>query len=70
MKLYTVREVAELLGFSRMSVWLWVRFGELKAEKVGERFIISQKNFIKFINKTDKISSFDKNEVKKKLIGL
>ena len=50
MKLYTVREVAELLGFSRMSVWLWVRFGELKAEKVGERFIISQKNFIKFIN--------------------
>ena len=69
MKLFTVREVAEILKFSRMSIWLWIRFGELKADKVGDRYVISKKDLLEFIEGTKKLSPYFKSEIKKRLMS-
>jgi excisionase family DNA binding protein len=34
-KLYTIHEVARLLGLSYITVWSWIRKGKLKAVKLG-----------------------------------
>jgi excisionase family DNA binding protein len=34
-RLYTIREVARLLGLSYITVWQWIRKGKLKAVKLG-----------------------------------
>jgi excisionase family DNA binding protein len=34
-KLYTLHEVARLLGLSYITVWQWVKKGKVKAFKIG-----------------------------------
>jgi excisionase family DNA binding protein len=41
---YTIRELAELLGISRISVFKRVRQGSIKGQKLGRNFIILKKD--------------------------
>jgi excisionase family DNA binding protein len=34
-KLYTIHEVAKLLGFSYITIWSWIKKGKVKAIKLG-----------------------------------
>ncbi len=47
-KMYTVREVMNLLKCSRPSVYNYLRSGELKAVKIGSCWKISEKNLQDF----------------------
>lgn len=39
-KLYSTKEVAELLGISRQAISQKIKNGELKAEKIGRNYVI------------------------------
>lgn len=41
---YTIRELAKLLGISRVSVFKRVRNGSIKGQKMGYNFIIFKKD--------------------------
>ncbi len=43
-KIYTVKEVADLLGISRITVFRWIKSGKLKANMVGGSYVISVEN--------------------------
>lgn len=47
---YTVEQVAEQLGVSVRTIREYVRDGKIKAVKVGNKYIISEDNFRKFVN--------------------
>lgn len=38
---FSLKEAAELLGVSRITVFRWVKSGKLKATKVGRSFVVS-----------------------------
>lgn len=40
--MYTVTEVAKMLGFTRQTVLLWIKKGKLKAVKVDKEYRISE----------------------------
>jgi excisionase family DNA binding protein len=40
-KMYSVKEVADLLGVSRVTVFRWIKSGKLKATMVGGAFVVS-----------------------------
>ena len=42
---YTVREVADLLGLSLGSTYTLVRLGEIPARQLGQRWVIGKKAF-------------------------
>lgn len=46
-KMSTV-DVAELMGVKRSTVWLWIRNGALKAEKIGHFIAIDPKDVESF----------------------
>jgi excisionase family DNA binding protein len=41
---YTVKELAELLGISRISVFKRVRQGSIKGQKMGRNFVIFKRD--------------------------
>lgn len=41
---YTIAELAELLGISRISVFKRVRQGSIKGQKLGRNFIVLKKD--------------------------
>lgn len=43
-KYYTVQELADLLGISRIAVFNRIKRGTLIAEKVGRNYVISREN--------------------------
>lgn len=43
-KLLSTAEVAKLLGISRIAVFKKIKSGEIKSEKVGRNFVISQED--------------------------
>lgn len=47
---YTTEEIADFLGVNVRTVREAIQKGELKAVKVGKRFMISEDNYNKFIN--------------------
>ena len=58
---YTVKELADLLGISRISVFKRVKQGSIKGQRLGRNFIIFKKdanlkNLFKVV-KTNKIPS-------------
>jgi len=69
MKYLSVFEISKLIGYSRMTIWLWIRFGELKGMKVGNRWIVSQKAFLQFLENTDKVNINEKMRIKAELKG-
>jgi excisionase family DNA binding protein len=48
-KVYTVQEVAEILGLTPQSVRAYIRKGRLKAGKLGAAYIIAEENIKDFI---------------------
>ncbi|WP_210123649.1 MULTISPECIES: helix-turn-helix domain-containing protein [unclassified Staphylococcus] len=49
-KTYTVEEVAEMLGVSARTIREYIRKEKIKAVKVGNKYIISEDNYRKFVN--------------------
>lgn len=47
-KYYTVKELADILGISRVAVFNKVKKGEIKAEKAGRNYIIYQQDLGSF----------------------
>lgn len=43
-KFYTPRQVASLLGLSRLTIYKWIDEGKLKAYKVNQRWMIEQRD--------------------------
>jgi excisionase family DNA binding protein len=58
---YTIKELAKLLGISRISVFKRVKQGSIKGQRLGRNFIILKKNVdvkkLFKIVKTNKVSS-------------
>ncbi|MBQ5564958.1 MAG: helix-turn-helix domain-containing protein [Clostridia bacterium] len=53
MKLYTLQEVAELLGIHYQTVRKLIQNGELKAKKIGKGYIVTSENLKQYINSDD-----------------
>ncbi len=60
---YTVKELADILGISRVAVFNKIKKGQIKAEKMGRNYIIYKKDIDNIISK--ELSDKDKNEIKK-----
>lgn len=50
LKLYTVKEVLDILKVSKPTLYAYIHLGELKANKVGHNFRISETELTRFIN--------------------
>lgn len=49
-KLYTPKEVAEILRMNLLTVYDYIRTGELKAVNFGRNYRIDEQDLINFIN--------------------
>lgn len=49
MKIYTVQEIAEILGISRKTIQKYVRQGDIKAIRLGNQLRITEQAFIDFL---------------------
>jgi len=59
----TVKELAGLMGISRVAVFNQIKLGKIKAEKAGRNYIIYKKNLPVFFNPA--ISQDDKESIEK-----
>ena len=48
---YTIKEIAEILGISRIAVYKKVKKGQLKAIKIGRNFAIPKEKLQNFLGK-------------------
>lgn len=46
---FSVAEAASVIGVSRVSVFLWIKNGRIKAERVGRNYIISHDELLKHV---------------------
>ena len=51
LKLYNLKEVSELLKVTQRTLLTYLKEGKLKGQKIGGKWIISEENLHKFINK-------------------
>ena len=49
-KVYTLKEVSEVLKVTERTLLTYIKEGKLKANKIGGKWIISQENLQNFIN--------------------
>lgn len=49
-KLYTKKEVAEMLGVTERTVWNYIKAGRLQAVMIGGKWKVSDENLKKFVN--------------------
>ena len=49
-KLYTKKEVAEMLGVTERTVWNYIKVGRLQAVMIGGKWKVSDENLKKFVN--------------------
>jgi excisionase family DNA binding protein len=40
-KIFSIKEVADLLGVDRVTVYRWVKSGKVRAELIGKSYVIS-----------------------------
>lgn len=59
----TVKELAGLMGISRVAVFNQIKLGKIMAEKAGRNYIIYKKNLPGFFNSS--ISQDDKESIEK-----
>ena len=56
---YTVKELADIMGFSRITIFNRIKAGKIKAEKIGRNYIIYKNDlkgmFGNDLDKADKI---------------
>lgn len=50
MKLISLTEAAKLTNKSRQWIWLMIKFDQLKAEKVGNIYVIDEKEIDRWIS--------------------
>lgn len=50
-KHYTIPELAQILGISRVAVFKKVKNGQIKAEKIGRNYIIMDEDIIDILQK-------------------
>ena len=58
---YTVIEAAEVIGRDPMSIYHFIRTGQLKAKRVGSQYIIEQSDAHKFTPNPPGNPNFRKN---------
>jgi len=49
MKVYSVRQVADMLGVTVMTIYKWLWTGELKGYRLGKLWRISEEDLKKFL---------------------
>ena len=48
-KLYTKKEVAEILGVTERTVWNYIKAGKIKATIIGGKWKITEENLKKYV---------------------
>ena len=59
----TISELAEILGISHVAVWKRIKKGQIKAEKVGNMYVITDKEVAHVLGK--KLTAKDKGQIEK-----
>jgi len=59
----TVRELADLLGISRIAVFNRIKKGQIKAEKIGRNFIIHRKDLNEIIPDNQDLTVDEKKRI-------
>ena len=62
-KYITIPQLAKLMGLSRIEVYRKVRKGQIKAEKIGKMYVITDSEVAHILG--EKISSKEKNQIEK-----
>lgn len=60
-KYMTIPQLAEILGMSRIAVYKKVRQGQIKAEKIGRTYVISDRNIQNILSR--KVSAKRKKRI-------
>ncbi len=53
-KFYSVKDISKKLGLSTLTVRKYIRNKRLKAKKLGNAYVISEQNFLEFIEQLKK----------------
>ena len=53
-KFYSVKDISKKLGLSTLTVRKYIRNKRLKAKKLGNAYVISEQNFLEFLNQLKK----------------
>lgn len=61
MELYTPEEIAQMLRLSTGTVWGYIRSGRLPASKLGRKYIISEDQLKRFLEKQEVKPGQDKD---------
>lgn len=48
-KVYSVEEVAEILGVTKITVYSWLKAGKLKGKKIGKYWKVQEKALQEFL---------------------
>ncbi len=59
----TISELADMLGISRVAVWKRVKKGRIKAEKIGNMYVITEREVANILRK--KPTAKDKSQIEK-----
>ncbi len=51
--MYDLKEIAEILDVSNSTLLEYIKKGKLKAKKIGERYLIEDRNLREFLEKAD-----------------
>lgn len=49
-KVYSLREIAEMLKVTERTLHTYIKIGKIKGQKVGGRWLVSEANLHKFLN--------------------
>jgi len=60
---FTVKELADLMGVSRVAVFNKIKLGKIKAEKIGRNYIIYKNNLPDVLNTS--LTASDKNNIER-----
>lgn len=60
---YSTTEVAAIFKVSRKTIFMWIKNGKIKAEKVGRNYVIPHESIIEKLGK--KLGEEKKNEIEK-----
>lgn len=53
-KMYTIEEICDLLHVTRRTTYSWIKSGKLRANKIGKRWLITEKQLTDFISASEK----------------
>lgn len=60
-KMYSVKEVAYMMGLSRITIFNYIKQGKLKAQKVGRNYVINSNALSDITNR--ELSASDKKAI-------